>query len=235
MTYYGPSDPSDQIRRARASGHEVRLADQIAASCPGHSTDGHMQQVLARLTNLEARHRDTRDEERVRHMPNRFTNTLASLEQLTATSSGTQLVFDETVRAVAHTLDVPLCKILELSNDRSELLVRSGVGWQPGVVGRARVPAGPESQPGYALHRHEPVTFDDLSRTSRFTAASLARRHGIVSSACLPIGQADGTFGVLCVHDVKERRFSRDEILFLRRVAERLAFFLAAQARAGDR
>jgi GAF domain-containing protein len=194
-----------------------------------------MQQVLAELINLELRDRDTRDAEPVRHMPNRLADMLASVEQLAANSSSTQLVFDETVRAVARALDVPLCKILELSDDRSELLVRAGVGWQPGVVGSARVPAGPESQPGYALARHEPVTFDDLSHTSRFTAASLARSHGIVSSACLPIGQGDGAFGVLCVHDVKARRFSRGELLFLRRVVERLALFLTARAQAGDR
>jgi GAF domain-containing protein len=159
--------------------------------------------------------------------PNRLTDALASLEQLVATSGDKQALLDQTVRAVARALDVPLCKILELSDDRSELLVRSGVGWQPGVVGTARVSAGPASQPGYALSRQELVTFDDLSHTSRFTAASLAREHGIISSACLPIGQAAATFGVLCVHDVKARRFSRAEIVFLRRVVERLALFFA--------
>ena len=165
----------------------------------------------------------------VRSRPDRFADTLASLEQLTATGAGKQPVFDETVRAVARTLDVPLCKILVLSDDRSELLVRSGVGWEPDVVGKARVPAGLESQPGYALLRQEPVTFDDLSHTRRFTAASLARRHGIISSACVPIILADGAFGVLCVHDVKERRFSRDEMLFLRRVVGWLQLFLATR------
>jgi GAF domain-containing protein len=168
-------------------------------------------------------------------MPNRFSDALAQLDALVASGSGMQVVLDETVRIVAHTLEVPLCKILELNEDRTELLVRAGVGWQSGVVGSARVPVGPESQAGYAFARHEPVIFDDLSHTSRFTAASLARRHGIISSACLPISQASNDFGVLCVHDVKQRRFSRGEVVFLRRVVEQLSRFLATHAHAGDR
>ena len=143
---------------------------------------------------------------------------LAALKRFGAATASQQAVLDEVVRVVADTLAVPMCKILELTSDASELVVRSGVGWQPGVIGVAKVSAKSDSQPGYTLVQGTLVLFDDLPRTLRFTGAALARRHGIVSSVCIPIGEPH-PYGVLCAHDVKKRTFTPEERHFLRRVA----------------
>lgn len=175
-----------------------------------------------------------RNEKLARCLPRRLAHALAKVERLSAASASRQSKLNEVVQVVARALDAPLCKLLELADDRSRLLVSAGVGWQPGVVGVESVAAGHESQPGYALEWREPVVFDDLSRTSRFTAATLARRHGIISSACVPIVYRKAALGVLCVHETTTRRFSRDQIQFLSQVVEPLARILVAPAEAGD-
>lgn len=176
----------------------------------------------------------SREGKRARSLPTRLAHALASVERLSAAGASRQSMLNESVQVVARALDAPLCKLLELAQDHSRLLVSAGVGWQPGVVGVESVAAGRESQPGYALQCQEPVVFDDLSRTSRFTEASLARRHGIISSACVPIVYRTAALGVLCVHDTTTRRFSRDEIQFLSRVVEPLARILVAPLEAAD-
>jgi hypothetical protein len=53
-----------------------------------------------------------------------------------------QSLMDEVVASVARTLGVEYAKIVELLPDDNELLLRSGVGFQEGLVGRAREGAG---------------------------------------------------------------------------------------------
>ena len=163
-------------------------------------------------------------------MADRFEGAITTLDGLTAAAGEGPATLDAIVREVARALGVPLCKVLVPSADHAELLVLAGVGWEPGVVGAARVSAHPDSQPGYALTQADLVVFDDLSRTSRFTAADLARRHGIISSACLPVVHAGRVIGVLCVHDTRPRTFSAEERRFLRHVAHGLASVLGRNA-----
>jgi GAF domain-containing protein len=165
-------------------------------------------------------------------MSDRLESTLETLDRLPAAGLDEQAALDAIVHAVAEALAVPLCKVLEVSEDRQELTVRAGVGWQPGVVGTARISARSDSQPGYALTQGDLVVFEDLSRTRRFTAADLARRHGVISSACLPVVHARRVIGVFCVHDVSPRQFSAEERHFLRRVAQGVARFLEPLAMA---
>lgn len=58
-------------------------------------------------------------------------------------------LMNETVAVVAKTLDVEYCKVLELLPDGNALLLRAGIGWKEGLVGRATVSADKNSQAGY--------------------------------------------------------------------------------------
>ena len=76
---------------------------------------------------------------------------LAQLGQHALECDSLNDLFDLTVEHLATELNVEFAKILELLPDGRELLLRAGVGWQPGLVGRATVSAGKESQAGYTL------------------------------------------------------------------------------------
>src|SRR5205085_3902942 len=97
--------------------------------------------------------------------------------------SGTDLdaLMDEAASLVTRMLGVKYCKILELLPEGDALLLRAGVGWKDGYVGRATVGAGLNSQAGYTLLSSEPVVVEDLSAETRFNGPPLLHEHEVVS------------------------------------------------------
>jgi PAS domain S-box-containing protein len=124
---------------------------------------------------------------------------------------------------VVETLGVELCKVLELQPGGERLLLRAGVGWQEGAVGRALVGAGKDSQAGYTLLSEEPVIVTDLRHETRFSGPSLLHAHGVVSGLSVIIPAASEPFGVLGAHTREPRTFTHDDTRFLQSVANLLA------------
>lgn len=124
---------------------------------------------------------------------------------------------------VADGLDVRRAKVLELLPDGDELLMRAGVGWNPGVVGTVRFGANSDSPAGYALSHDEPVVSPDLATEDRFRIPQVLIDHGIQSMVNVIIAGEDGPFGVLEVDDTRPRDFASDDIAFLRNYANLLA------------
>src|SRR4029078_2785247 len=93
--------------------------------------------------------------------------TLARLGERALTESDLQKYFNEVVAAVGDILDLEMVKILELVPGDAELLLRAGIGWQPGLVGVATVSTGRETQAGYTLASGRPVIVEDLASESR--------------------------------------------------------------------
>jgi PAS domain S-box-containing protein len=132
-------------------------------------------------------------------------------------------LMDEAVSVVASTLDVELCKILELSGDGESLLLRAGVGWQDGIVGHTLLDAGEGSQAGYTLQSNEPVVVENLHQEQRFDAPKLLLDHDVISGISTPIRENKRPFGVLGAHTTRKRNFSVDDINFIQAVANVLA------------
>jgi PAS domain S-box-containing protein len=131
--------------------------------------------------------------------------------------------FKEVTVLVAATLSVDYCKILELLPDGKRLLLREGVGWRDGCVGRAMVNRGLESQAGYTLQCTEPVVVDDLRTETRFSGPPLLHEHEVVSGMSVIIPGEREPFGVFGVHTRHRRTFSPDDIQFLQVIANLLA------------
>jgi signal transduction histidine kinase/CheY-like chemotaxis protein len=130
---------------------------------------------------------------------------------------------------VAETLDVELCKVLELLPDGSQLRVVAGVGWAEGVVGSALVAATPDSQAGYTLTSEAPIIVADLRTETRFVGMALLRDEGVVSGMTVIIPGQPRVFGVLGVHSRQPRGFSREDANFLQAAANVLAEAIARQ------
>lgn len=120
---------------------------------------------------------------------------------------------------VAETLGVEFCKVLELQPDGHTLLLKAGVGWRDGMVGRATVPTGLGSQAGYTLASNEPVIVEDLRAENRFSGPSLLLDHGVLSGASVVIPGRGKAFGVLGAHTSKRRKFRAQDVNFLESVA----------------
>ncbi len=149
---------------------------------------------------------------------------LAALGMVVLRQRNFQTVCNLAVECIVRTLDVELCKVLELLPSGQEVLLRAGIGWQEGLVGRATVSTGMHSQAGYTLAADKAVIVEDMRTEIRFSGPPLLHDHGVVSGmSCIILGAEDRPWGVLGAHTTSLRRFTKDDIAFLQGVANVLA------------
>ncbi|KXK26323.1 MAG: hybrid sensor [Candidatus Brocadia sinica] len=127
------------------------------------------------------------------------------------------------IKKTSQTLDVEYGKILELLPDGKGLLLRAGVGWKKGLIGKAIVGTGFNSQAGYTLISKEPVIVEDLRTETRFSGPSLLHEHGVISGMSAVIYGKDKPFGVIGVHTTRIREFDINETNFLQSIANIIA------------
>ena len=140
-----------------------------------------------------------------------------------------QELLDTAVRMAAEGLEAELCKVLEYIPAENRLLLRAGIGWDPGLVGVASVGADLASPSGYALRTGKPVISNHLENEERFRTSELLRDHG-VRRAINVILQGDGApFGVLEVDSRSEGEFSEQDISFLQGAANILGMAIERQ------
>lgn len=148
---------------------------------------------------------------------------VATLGQRALTEDDLSTLMDEAAALTAGTLDVEYCKVLELLPDGETLFLRAGVGWKEGLIGKATVSAGAESQAGYTLLSDAPVIVEDLQTETRFLGPPLLLEHGVVSGLSVIIQGRERPFGVLGAHSRRRRAFTQDDINFLQSMANVLA------------
>src|SRR5918997_3954420 len=121
--------------------------------------------------------------------------------------------------AAAHAaagLGVERAQVLQHRPGADDLLVRAGVGWKEGVVGRATLPSGMASPPGRALRTGEAVSIADVRAAEGFEWSGLLREHGVVSLLNVPVRVPGGAaWGVLEADAEAPRRFRREHRHFL--------------------
>jgi two-component sensor histidine kinase len=143
--------------------------------------------------------------------------------------TGFNELLDRAVQLAADGLEAELSKILEYMPEENRLLMRAGVGWDPGLIGTASVGADMESPSGFALHTGKPVISNHLEHEERFRTPDLLRAHG-VRRAINVILQGDGSpFGVLEVDSRSEGEFSEHDIAFLQGAANILGMAIERQ------
>jgi two-component sensor histidine kinase len=128
-------------------------------------------------------------------------------------------LLNETARLTSEGLHTEFCKILQYIPSDGHLLVRAGVGWQPGVVGVATVGADLASPAGFALRTGKPVISNHLENEERFRTPEILRTHNI-RRAMNVILQGDGRpFGVLEVDSRSDAEFEEHDLAFLQGAA----------------
>ncbi len=138
-------------------------------------------------------------------------------------------LFHQATVLVAQNLNVEYTKVLELSEDGTSLLLRAGVGWSEGLVGKATVGTDLDSQAGYTLISNEPIIVKDLSTETRFNGPALLRDHGVISGISTIIFAKERPFGVFGAHTRQTRHFSQDDVNFLQAIVNILATAINAR------
>jgi len=133
-----------------------------------------------------------------------------------------ELLHEATVN-VSKAMEIDLVKVLQVMRDGKTMLVRAGVNWNPGVVGRATFGAHSQSPAGYALHTDKPVISPDVALEKRFEIPELLSRHSVKSMVNVVIRGDRQPFGVLEVDSRRKRDFDEEDISFLHTYANLLA------------
>lgn len=133
-----------------------------------------------------------------------------------------QELLQRATEIISVALDIELVKVLELLPDGKNVLVRAGVGWNPGVVGHATFGANQLSPAGFAMQTEKPV-ISYLSNEKRFEIPELLREHGVLSMVNVVIRGDFGPWGVLEVDSREIHDFDEDDISFLQNYANLLA------------
>ncbi len=148
---------------------------------------------------------------------------VAALGQFAMVSNDIASLLNQAVMLVAQTLELEYCHILELQPGGKFLLLRAGVGWKSGCVGKVVIPADPQTESGFTLTAGEAVVFEHLPTETRFHGSSLLVDHGVVSGITVAIAGHGQAFGTLGAHTSIRRKFTEDEIHFLFSLATVLA------------
>lgn len=132
-------------------------------------------------------------------------------------------LMESAVERVATALDVELVQILEVLPDGTSALLRAGVGFPDGIVGRATVSLeATGSQAGHTFACGQPSVSDVVDET-RFALGPLLGEHGAVAGVAVPILTSLGAFGVLGAHARRQVRFTEEDEHFLQLVANVLS------------
>ncbi len=129
-------------------------------------------------------------------------------------------ILTEACRLVGEALGTDLAKVLEIDPERGELLVRAGVGWREGIIGRMRLPLGERSSETYSIEAGCPVISPDIREEDRFDIPDFLKEHGTVALVNVPIFLPGGQpYGLLQVDSRAPRAFSGEDVMFLRTYA----------------
>ena len=127
-------------------------------------------------------------------------------------------VLDGAVTRVARALGVDYCNVAEMLPGGDEFLLRAGIGWKEGLVGRATVKSS-GSLAGYTVLSDGPVTVENAATETRFAPLPLLLGEPVVSSISVVISTVEGPYGALGAHSRRRRAFTPDEVNFLQAVA----------------
>lgn len=218
-------DTLDGWRRAVIGALHNGRTNSVAGGGLPNAAGLHQGQAVMQLSQREAQGqtREQALEERVRWL-----NAVVDLGAEAHRGARLQETFDRAVLIVSEMLEMEYTKILKLLPGGKEVLLVAGVGWREGLVGKARVSTGMDSQAGYTLASEHPVVAEDLRAETRFSGPALLHEHGVVSGLSVVIPGEDGRpWGVFGAHTKQRRRLTEEHVLFLRAVANVVAGAIA--------
>lgn len=148
-----------------------------------------------------------------------YQRAIIAFARLAAEARAPERLMHHLTAQVARLTHVGRVKVLRYRPDDGDLLIEAGVGWKPGVVGRATLGIDRRSPAGRALQTGSPVTIENLPDNKDYRYSDVLREHGIVSVSNVPVFVEGRTWGVLEVDHDEPRKFDDGDVGFLATVA----------------
>ena len=137
-------------------------------------------------------------------------------------------IIDSAVNLLVEHLGANYVEIYERSrSDSSVFVLKAGYGWRAGLIGHARLSAGPRTRAGLVLAGAESVLVEDLRVETRFDVDLILAEHDVFSGLTQPIVWNKRVVGLLGTHIAHRERFNRVQVEFARNVANVIGRVLA--------
>ncbi len=136
-------------------------------------------------------------------------------------------ILRDAVKLTGRGLDVDLVEVLECLPEESVLLLRAGIGWTEGLVGRVIVESGPETLYSRTLTGDSAVILEELDADAPHDWVRDLQSHGVASGITIMIPGDGAPFGVLGAYARVRRSFSKQDTLFLQAMANILGDSIA--------
>jgi two-component sensor histidine kinase len=165
-------------------------------------------------------------------LPPRFAEYLRILSSFSRTSVEAlpaERLMHHVAAQASQATNIKRTKVLRYRPERADLLVEAGVGWNPGVVGKATLAIDYRSPPGRAIQTAAPVLINDLPNDPNFDQSELLRSHDVISLINVPVMIEGRTWGVLEVDSERKQSFDQWDVDFLSTLANMLGSALARQ------
>ena len=123
-------------------------------------------------------------------LPPRFAEYLRILSSFSRTSVEAlpaERLMHHVAAQASQATNIKRTKVLRYRPERADLLVEAGVGWNPGVVGKATLAIDYRSPPGRAIQTAAPVLINDLPNDPNFDQSELLRSHDVISLINVPV------------------------------------------------
>jgi len=151
---------------------------------------------------------------------------LAALFSLTSEFTGPrelQGVLDQVTRTVVQAMRAKACTIRLLSDDRTELLIRSAAGVSPEYLNKGPILVSQSVIDREVLETGKPVYIADQRSDPRVLYPAEARQEGIVSALCAPLTYKGRAEGVIRMYTGEPHVFDWFETAMLESIASQAA------------
>ena len=166
---------------------------------------------------------ERRRTEMLHEMRTRQQAAIAELSRHALQGSDLPAMFDKAVALASATLGVKVVAVSEFLPEGDHLIIRSGCGFVPGIVGQAKVESWRHTR-GHAQDDLGPIVVEHFANEPDcrlLVADALAEQP---DSAVSVLIQAPGRpYGTLCALSGVTRRFSGEDVTFLQTVADLLS------------
>lgn len=126
-------------------------------------------------------------------------------------------ILTEGCRLISDALKTPFAKVIQIEQARDTGLVRVGIGWNPGVIGKERISLSENTSEAFAIETAKPFITQDISVETRFSFPKFLLDHGVRAIVNVPIFlPGREPWGLLQVDDCEPRDFDSEDIEFLK-------------------
>lgn len=155
----------------------------------------------------------------------RLLGSLLEISYLVGSVMQIDLIFDKIVEIAADLMQAPVCSIYLINDDGTRLVMRSNIGFEEDLLGKADFAIG-EGIPGWVAEHGELVALNDASQDERYKPLASALELKCQAYICTPLRIQNEVIGVMTARKTECYEFTQQDCLFFETVAKQVSIVI---------